>query len=82
MRLFHTRKLATQAVIFSDLGNWRKPGGSLDELAKTINLQHFVGGGVRLIYTKSQLATLRIDYGVNTQDRAQRGFVIGVGQFF
>lgn len=82
MRLFQTRKLATQGVVFSDLGNWRKPGGSLDELAKTLNLQHFVGGGVRLIYTKSQLATLRIDYGVNTQDRAQRGFVVGVGQFF
>ncbi|MGF1566171.1 MAG: hypothetical protein ACFCUH_12465 [Flavobacteriales bacterium] len=71
-----------QAVGFSDLGNWRKPGGTLDELTKTENLQHFTGLGLRLFYTRSQLALLRIDYGVNVQSTTQRGVVVGVGQFF
>lgn len=77
-----TKYFAGQVVGFSDLGNWRKPGGVINDLLYAQNLQHFAGMGIRLIYKRSQLATLRVDYGVNTQNREQRGLVIGVGQYF
>lgn len=76
------KRLGMQAIAFSDLGNWRKPGGELDELISTQNVKHFTGLGLRLFYTRSQLAILRVDYGVNSMNRAERGLVIGLGQFF
>lgn len=79
---FDSKLVAAQAVAFSDLGSWRNAGGELRDLLDEVNVQHFAGIGLRLIYKRSQLATLRVDYGINSRDPAQKGLVIGVGQFF
>ncbi|MFK8004955.1 MAG: POTRA domain-containing protein [Saprospiraceae bacterium] len=73
---------AVQGVIFTDLGNWRRPGGELNELFGTDELRQFVGGGFRIIYKRIYDAILRLDYGVDVFDRGQRGIVIGLGQYF
>jgi outer membrane protein assembly factor BamA len=74
--------LAVQVVGFSDLGTWRTPGGSFDDFTDKDVLKHFVGGGVRLIYKYAFDKMLRIDYGMDIYDKSQRGWVIGVGQYF
>lgn len=73
---------AVQVVVFSDIGTWRSPGGTLEELVSDATLQHFAGAGFRFIYKKAFNAILRIDYGVELYDRTSQGFVIGVGQYF
>ena len=83
-RVWADRKgdLKVQAVAFSDLGAWRSPGGDFRELADPQTLQHFVGGGLRLVSAKAKNSVLRIDYGVDWRTPARRGFVFGVGQYF
>ncbi|WP_235293239.1 BamA/TamA family outer membrane protein [Portibacter lacus] len=71
-----------QVVVFSDLGSWRNPGGELSELVDIESVRHFVGGGFRFVYQQIFGATFRIDYGVDIYDLSQRGFVIGLGQYF
>lgn len=73
---------AAQAVVFSDIGTWRNPGGTFSDVVQRENLRHFVGGGLRLIYKKAFNAILRLDYGVDLYDRQQKGLVIGLGQYF
>ena len=73
---------AGQIVVFSDSGTWRNPGGTLNDLTDSENFRHFVGGGIRLIYKKAYNAMLRVDYGVDIYNVNQRGWVIGVGQYF
>lgn len=73
---------ASQIVLFSDLGSWRDPGGSLGDLTDADEFRHFVGTGIRIINNKFFLATLRLDFGVDLYDRGQRGFVLGMGQYF
>ena len=80
--LFNFDQLAVQVIAFSDLGNWRAPGGDLTQFFEKEELRHFVGGGVRLIYKRIYDAILRVDYGVDIYDGSQRGIVIGVGQYF
>ena len=80
--LFNLNQVAIQVVGFSDLGNWRSPGGSLEQIFQKEELRHFVGGGFRLIYKRIYDAILRVDYGVDIYDRSQKGFVIGIGQYF
>lgn len=75
-------KIATQAVLFSDWGTWRGPGGELSDLTNVDNFQWFAGGGVRVIHKEIFNAVLRIDYGINLLHRSSTGFVIGVGQYF
>ncbi len=81
-QFFAKGNFAGQIVGFSDLGNWRTPGGDFDQLTMNENLVHFVGLGTRLIWTRSNQAVLRIDYGVNTMDDQQRGIVLGLGHYF
>jgi outer membrane protein assembly factor BamA len=75
-------RYAVQLVAFSDLGNWRNPGGNLGELVTKENLRHFVGGGIRLISNQAQNAVLRLDYGLDALNTQERGFVLGFGQYF
>lgn len=42
----------------------------------------FAGPGLRLIYKNAYNAVLSIDYGLNLQDTATGGWVIGWGQYF
>ena len=80
--LFQSNRWAAQAVVFSDMGTWRKPGGELGDLLDSNQFRHFVGGGFRLIYQKIYGAVFRIDYGAELYDKKQRGVVIGLGQYF
>lgn len=76
------RRYAIQAVAFSDIGNWRNPGGELAELVEGDNLRHFAGAGIRLISHSSKNAVIRIDYGVDVYNSNERGLVVGFGQYF
>ncbi|HMN91528.1 MAG TPA: hypothetical protein PKE68_16015, partial [Saprospiraceae bacterium] len=60
----------------------RQPGGTLEDLVDANNFRHFAGGGIRLIYKKAWDAILRVDYGVDLYNVQERGFVLGVGQYF
>ncbi|MEM6877774.1 MAG: outer membrane protein assembly factor [Bacteroidota bacterium] len=76
------KRFAVQAVAFSDIGNWRNPGGELAELVESENLRHFAGAGIRLISNSSKDAVIRIDYGVDVYNTNERGLVVGFGQYF
>ncbi len=78
--LFDRRILAAQGVGFFDFGSWRKPGGSLNDFAKSENMRAFSGVGFRLIYKRAFDTMLRIDYGYDYNKNA--GLVIGIGQYF
>lgn len=71
-----------QLVLFSDLGTWRNPGGTLKDMWDADQFREFVGGGFRIIYNKIYGAALRVDYGVDVFNPQQRGFVLGLGQYF
>lgn len=71
-----------QLVAFSDLGSWRNPGGRLRDIFNPEQFREFVGGGFRVIYNKVYSAVLRVDYGIDLLDSQQRGFVLGLGQYF
>lgn len=76
------KKWATQAVLFTDLGTWRDPGGTLSDLVNSDQFRHFVGGGFRIIYKKIYGAVLRVDFGVDIYNSQENGLVIGFGQYF
>ncbi len=80
--VFESNLFAAQLVGFSDLGTWRQPGGTLDDLVKAANFRHFAGGGIRLIYKKAWNAILRADYGIDVYNPQQGGLVLGLGQYF
>lgn len=79
---FERQKIAVQAVVFSDSGSWRNPGGELSDFTNSDNFVLFAGGGLRFIHKKIFNAILRIDYGFNLQETQINGFVLGVGQYF
>ena len=76
------RKLGVQGVVFTDMGTWRNPGGQLKDLFDPSGVRLFAGAGIRLIYPKVYNAILRIDYAIDFTNTNQRGFVIGLGQYF
>jgi outer membrane protein assembly factor BamA len=81
--VFHLEGWAAQVITFSDWGTWRNPGGKLEEIFDSDQFRHFIGGGVRLINKKVFRSTLRLDYGFDLWNpEEQRGFVLGVGQYF
>ena len=79
---FDQKQLASQAVFFTDVGTWRKPGGELSDFAKSENIELFSGLGMRFIYKKVHNAIFRVDYGVDLMNPERRGFVFGLGQYF
>jgi len=80
--LLDKKKWGAQAVIFSDSGTWRDPGGQLRDLFNPDQFRQFVGGGFRVIYTKIYGAVLRVDYGVDIFNTKEKGLVLGLGQYF
>lgn len=80
--LFHSNNWAAQAVVFLDSGTWRNPGGELKDIFNPDQFREFVGGGIRVINNKIYGAVLRIDYGIDIFNKNQKGFVIGLGQYF
>lgn len=79
---FEEERFAGQVVAFSDFGTWRSPGRGLEDLVQRGSFRHFVGVGGRLIYKKAFNAMLRIDYGIDVYNFEERGWVIGIGQYF
>lgn len=80
--LLESNTFALQLVPFSDLGTWRHPGGTLRDLIDANNFRHFAGAGLRFIYKKAWDAIVRVDYGVDLYNKEERGFVVGLGQYF
>ena len=80
--IFTKNAWASQLVAFSDMGTWRNPGGSLSDLANKEQFRQFVGVGIRVINIKYFLATFRLDFGFDIFDGKQKGFVLGMGQYF
>ena len=77
--------LAIQTNIFTDLGSWRNPGGSLNDFFQSKNLKMYTGFGLRFISKKIYNASFRIDYGfsvLNRKNGSKGGLVFGVGQYF
>ncbi len=80
--LEHENNWAAQAVVFTDFGTWRSPGGSLADFFDVRQFRQFVGLGARVMYLKIYGATFRIDYGIDIYNFRQQGFVLGLGQYF
>ena len=79
---YKKRTAAVQGVIFSDIGTWRNPGGTLSQLIDLSEVRIFAGVGLRFIYPKIHGAVLRIDYSVELNESKTRGLVVGLGQYF
>ncbi|MEP4533335.1 MAG: hypothetical protein ABJ004_09615 [Cyclobacteriaceae bacterium] len=80
--VFEGSKVAVQTVVFSDLGTWRNPGGTLQDFTDYDNFQLFVGAGFRFIQKKIFNAIFRLDYGCDVKDVKKNGVVLGLGQYF
>ncbi len=80
--LLENSRWGIQVVSFADAGTWRNPGGQLTDLFDPDQFRIFVGGGIRIIYHRIYGATLRLDYAVDVLNQHQRGFVVGLGQYF
>ena len=71
-----------QGNVFVDSGSWRNPGGDLGDFGDSQNLRVYPGVGLRFIHKRIFNAIFRIDYGYGITDKATRGFVFGIGQYF
>ncbi len=71
-----------QSNFFTDIGSLRPPGGNFDEMAASENLNIYSGLGIRIQTRKLYNAVFRFDYGWNTRDFREGGFVFGVNHFF
>ncbi|WP_299059839.1 outer membrane protein assembly factor [uncultured Polaribacter sp.] len=77
--------MAIQTNVFSDIGSWRNPGGTLDDFFEKDNVRIYSGFGLRFISKKIYNATFRIDYGfslLNQNGNSKGGLVFGIGQYF
>lgn len=74
--------LAVQGVVFSDIGSWRNPGGTIGDIWSGDNVKYFSGVGFRFISSKARQAVFRIDYGYGISPLGRRGIVLGLGQYF
>ena len=83
--ILDTKGFAIQTNVFSDIGSWRNPGGSLNDFVQSDNIRVYSGIGLRFISKKIYSATFRIDYGfslLNPKNNARGGLVLGIGQYF
>lgn len=80
--IFDKKNFAGQVVGFTDIGSWRKPGGTIQEALSRDSFLYFAGGGIRFIYKRAFDAILRVDYGIDIGDANVNGWVIGLGQYF
>lgn len=80
--LYEQNKWALEGVAFLDISAWRPGNAPLDEMFRRENVVSFAGAGFRLHWRRVYNFSLRLDYGINTSDSDQRGFVLGVGQYF
>jgi outer membrane protein assembly factor BamA len=80
-----SKGFAIQTNIFSDIGSWRNPGGTLNDFVQGKNIRVYTGVGLRFISKKIYNATFRVDYGfslLNQENNSGGGLVFGIGQYF
>ena len=80
--VLHRKYWSSQLVAFADNGTWRNPGGQLTDIFNSDAFRQFIGLGFRVNYQRVFGASIRVDYGIDIHDKSQRGFVIGLGQYF
>lgn len=83
--IYDKKWLAIQTNVFTDIGSWRDPGGTLNDFFEREKVRVFSGIGLRFISKKVYNATFRIDYGFKIydgQNNANGGLVFGIGQYF
>lgn len=81
-KIFETRRYATQAVIFSDIGTIRSNQQTYAQMFSMSNYDYFTGGGLRLIFKDVHDAVLSLDYGIDIQNFDNQSFIFRWGQFF
>ena len=80
-----SKGFAIQTNIFSDIGSWRNPGGTLNDFVQGENIRVYTGIGLRFISKKIYNAIFRVDYGfnlLNQKNNSGGGLVFGIGQYF
>lgn len=80
--LWQKKSWSIQGVAFTDIGSWRNPGGTINDLITFEHTKYFAGGGLRLVSSAASQLVLRIDYGYGLQPFGRQGIVLGLGQFF
>jgi outer membrane protein assembly factor BamA len=83
--ILDSKGFAIQTNIFSDIGSWRNPGGTLNDFVQSKNIRVYTGVGLRFISKKIYNATFRVDYGfnlLNQENNSRGGLVFGIGQYF
>lgn len=81
--VYDKKQWASQLVVFTDAGLWRKPGQSFFEDNNFEQSYHqYAGGGIRIIYKKAYNAIFRLDYGLDITSFSNGGAVLGIGQYF
>ena len=80
--LLEKGSFVVQSNVFTDVGTWRTPGGTLSDFVKSRNIKVFSGIGLRVINKKVFNAIFRIDYGFELTDGKSQGLVFGIGQYF
>ena len=73
---------AIQLVGFLDLSAWRPAGANLTTMFESPNVVTFAGGGIRVQSWRIYNFIIRLDYGIGLSAYKERGFVLGVGQYF
>ncbi len=71
-----------QSNSFIDLGSWRAPRGSFNDLIDGSTIKINPGLGIRFIHKRIFNAVIRFDYGFGIGNNATNGFVFGIGQYF
>lgn len=80
--LFQRKLLGSQLVAFADAANVLEYKQDLADLFTPNNFKLFAGLGYRLVFIEAHNAVIGIDYGINTSNINDRGFVLRWGQFF
>lgn len=81
--LIDKKWFALQTNTFVDAGSWRTAGGDLKEIFEGKEARLHPGLGLRFIHKKIYNAVFRIDYGRSIlNDKNEKGFVFGIGQYF
>ena len=80
--LYQNRLGAIQGVAFADLGTWRMVGNNFESASNPMYWMAYSGIGVRITCFLFYDTIVRLDYGVNTQEIQEGGFVFGLGHYF
>ncbi|MGB0891845.1 MAG: outer membrane protein assembly factor [Flavobacteriaceae bacterium] len=83
--MYENKWFALQSNTFTDIGTWRKPGGSFNNFTDNKFIKIYSGLGLRFINKKIFNAIFRVDYAFkihNNSNDSSGGLVFGIGQYF